>query len=104
MLLPDRCTISRHVDGKKGNFTTEEATPLYRDVHCRVSQKSTKSTDGNGRVKIVSYYLLHLLNKQDICAGDIVNVEGYINEFKAGSPYRPAKRFKVVTLEEDSEA
>lgn len=105
-LLIHKCTIYRHEDGKRGNFTTKSPDKIVKEkVPCRFIRKTDKNTVENGRVKVLVTYSIMLPKKSDIKNGDRIrwSLEPDIL-YKVTEPYPSNGKFRHVMLEREGEA
>lgn len=105
-LLSHKCTIYRHVDGKRGNFTTKNPEKVVKEnVPCRFIRKTDKNTEVNGRVKVLVTYSIMLPKKMDVLNGDRICWKSEPDVmYKVTEPYPSNGKFRHVMLEREGEA
>ena len=77
-LLPQLCDVYRNVIVKdEYNTPSETFQKLYSKVKCRISRSNRgKREQKNPQDTVQVEYVLYVMNKADVVAGDIVELDG----------------------------
>lgn len=103
--LIHKCTIYRHSDDRRGNFTKHNPDKVIKEnVSCRFIKKADQNTFVEGRTKVSVKYSIMLPKNTDIKNGDRIKWRDEPNiSYKVTEPYPSNGKFRHVMLEREGE-